>query len=52
MASDEVNIAISAKLTNAVGAEKMISEDWDINFIIKLYKGKDDALERGNYRGL
>ena len=25
---------------------------WEQNFIVCLYKGKGDALERGNYRGL
>ena len=26
--------------------------DWDDSYIINIYKGKGDALERGNYRGL
>ena len=26
--------------------------DWDISFIIILYKGKGDATDRGNYRDL
>ena len=26
--------------------------DWEQSFIVCLYKGKGDALERGNYRGL
>ena len=29
-----------------------IPSDWEQSFIICLYKGKGDALERGNYRGL
>ena len=41
-----------ADLTNAVVFEGKIPSDWDDSFIINLYKGKGDALERGNYRGL
>ena len=26
--------------------------DWEQSFIVCLYKGKGDALDRGNYRGL
>ena len=29
-----------------------IPSDWEESFIINLYKGKGDALDRGNYRGL
>ena len=29
-----------------------VPTDWEQNFIVCLYKGKGDALERGNYRGL
>ena len=29
-----------------------IPEDWEMSFILNLYKGKGDALNRGNYRGL
>ena len=30
----------------------IISADWDNSFIINLYKGKGDATDRGNCRGL
>ena len=30
----------------------VIPSDWEDSFIINIYKGKGDALERGNYRGL
>ena len=30
----------------------MIPTDWQESFILNLYKGKGDALERGNYHGL
>ena len=29
-----------------------IPEDWEMSFILNLYKCKGDALNRGNYRGL
>ena len=29
-----------------------ISTDWQESYIINLYKGKGDALNKGNYRGL
>ena len=29
-----------------------VPSDWEQSFIVCLYKGKGDALERGNYRGL
>ena len=30
----------------------VIPSDWEDSFIINIYKGEGDALERGNYRGL
>ena len=33
-------------------SEGCIPTDWQENFIVNLYKGKGDALNRGNYRGL
>ena len=30
----------------------MIPKDWEESYILNLYKGKSDALDRGNYRGL
>ena len=29
-----------------------VPSDWEQSFIVCLYKGKEDALDRGNYRGL
>ena len=29
-----------------------VPTDWEQSFIVCLYKGKDDALDRGNNRGL
>ena len=33
-------------------SEGCIPTDWQESFIVSLYKGKGDALNRGNYRGL
>ena len=35
-----------------VSSEGCIPTDWQESFIVNLYKGKGDALNRGNYRGL
>ena len=51
-ASMKASCAILSKLANTIVAENRIPDDWTESFIINLYKGKDDALERGNYRGL
>ena len=29
-----------------------IPEDWEMSYILNLFKGNGDALDRGNYRGL
>ena len=41
-----------ALLANAIIQEERIPDDWNLSYIINCYKGKGDALERGNYRGL
>ena len=33
-------------------SEGKIPNDWSESIIVNLFKGKGDALERGNYRGL
>ena len=33
-------------------SEGCIPTDWQESYIVNLYKGKGDALNRGNYRGL
>ena len=40
------------ELTKSVVKHGKIPEDWEMSFILNLYKGKGDALNRGNYRGL
>ena len=39
-------------LLNSMISEGVVPTDWHLSFIINLYKGKGDALLRGNYRGL
>ena len=39
-------------LLNNIIAEGETPDDWDTSYVVNLYKGKGDALERGNYRGL
>ena len=40
------------ELIKSVVKHGKIPEDWEMSFILNLYKGKGDALNRGNYRGL
>ena len=51
-ASIDVSFPILCKLSNTILAENKIPDDWTESYMINLYKGKGDALERGNYRGL
>ena len=39
-------------LAAAIIHDGKVPSDWEQCFIVCLYKGKGDALERGNYRGL
>ena len=39
-------------LINAIIRSGRVPDDWDNSFIISIFKGKGDALDRGNYRGL
>ena len=39
-------------LVENIISEGCIPADWQESFIVNLYKGKGDALSRGNYRGL
>ena len=39
-------------LPAAIICDDKVPSDWEQSFIICLYKGKGDALERENYRGL
>ena len=39
-------------LTAAIICDGKVRSNWEQSFIVCLYKGKGDALERGNNRGL
>ena len=51
-AAGEVGIELLTELTEVVFCNGVIPTDWQESFILNLYKGKGDALEQGNYRGL
>ena len=51
-AAGEPCLQLISELTNSIISENRIPADWENSFMISLYKGKGDALERGNYRGL
>ena len=43
-------IVFLRELKTSVMINGKIPEDWEMSFILSLYKGKGDALDRGNYR--
>ena len=51
-ASGDIGARLVADLANDMVRNGVIPFDWEDSFIINIYKGKGDALERGNYRGL
>ena len=51
-ASGDTGARLVADLANDMVRNGVIPSDWENSFIINIYKGKGDALERGNYRGL
>ena len=51
-ASGDTGARLVADLANDIVRNGAIPSDWEHSFIINIYKGKGDALERGNYRGL
>ena len=51
-ASGDTGARLVADLANDILRNGVIPSDWEDSFIINIYKGKGDALERGNYRGL
>ena len=40
------------QLIEDIISEGRIPTDWQESYIVNLYKGKGDTLNRGNYRGL
>ena len=51
-AAGEEGVQLVRKLSEAVFSSGMTPVYWEESFILNLYKGKSEALDRGNYRGL
>ena len=51
-ASSEDCGVLIADISNSIICENTMPNEWNDSTIISLYKGKGEALERGNYRGL
>ena len=51
-AAGDMGASIIRDLAAAIICDGKVPSDWEQSFIVCLYKGKGDALERGNYRGL
>ena len=51
-ASGDEGIELIRQLAELVFGGEAIPCEWEESFILNLYKGKGDALDRGNYRGL
>ena len=48
----DISFAMIRDLATAIIRDGKVPTDWEESFIVCLYKGKGDALDRGNYRGL
>ena len=51
-ASFDICSELIANLANSIVRENAIPSEWDDSFILNLFKGKGEAIDRGNYRGL
>ena len=51
-ASGDTGIEIITNLANQIMKDGVNPQDWQSSVIVNCFKGKGDALERGNYRGL
>ena len=51
-AAGNMGTSMIPDLAAAIIRDGKIPSDWEQSFIVCPYKGKGDALERGNYRGL
>lgn len=49
--ASEVDPVKVCDLIENIFSEGCISNDWQESYIVKLYKGNGDALNRGNFRG-
>ena len=50
--TDDMSTSMIHNLAAAIIRDGKVPSDWEQSFIVCLYKGKGDALERGNYCGL
>ena len=51
-AAGDTGTTMIRDLATGIIHDDKVPTDWEENFIVCLYKGKDDALDRGNYGGL
>ena len=51
-AAGDMGAAMIRDLAASIIHDGKVPSDWEQSFIVCLYKRKEDALERGNYRGL
>ena len=51
-AAGDMGTSLICDLAVAIIRVGKVPSDWEQSFIVCLYKGKGDALDRGNYRGL
>ena len=51
-AAGDTGATMIRDLATAIILDGKVPTDWEESFIVCLYKGKGDALDRGNYRGL
>ena len=51
-AAGDMGASMIRDLTVTIICDGKVPSDWEQSFIVCLYKGKGDTLERGNYRGL
>ena len=51
-AAGDTGATMIGDLATAIIRDGKVPTDWEESFIVCLYKGKGDALDRGNYQGL
>ena len=51
-AEGDMGASMICDLAASIIRDGKVPSDWEQSFIVCLYKGKEDALERGNYLGL
>ena len=51
-AAGDMGASVTRDLAAAIICDGKVPSDWEQSFIVCPYKGKGDALERGNYHGL